>query len=1118
MSKKYKNIMKKKFNYPDPDDSDIIGKLYNKREFYYNKIGVKPNLNNFNELEEYRENMCNKKVQGIYSHQALLSNFINPKTPYNGLLMFHGTGTGKTCGAVSIAENFKDMVKKYNTKIYILTAGPLVKENWKNEIINRCTNGIYLRQNTSLDNKVSSKKNAISQVLQYYKFLSYRSFYRKVLGEKIYDKTIIANNKPKKIYKKDTEGKYERDISIDRIYNLDNCILICDEAHNLTGSNKPYNWYGESVKYIKKKSKNLRIILLSATPMKNLALDILPLINLLRPINDPILKDKIFTNTDRNYEIQFKEGGKEYFKKMCKGYISYLRGDDPTTMAIRNEKGTVPKNLIFTKLIQCKMHPFQETAYLKTVAYAKEKKIDALDRKSEAVANMAIPSLSSNKKDIGFLSGREGINKIKNQIRDDYDILNKLIGKKFKIKNSSHLLKLSDNSKNISGDILKFDNLQIFSTKFYEVLKNVNQLFHNKKGTRTAFIYSNLVKVGIELFSEILLVNGYLEFQEDIKKYNITNDTIDYKYGIKYKDYIKKYSKESFYPATFILVTGKSSDDILDMQQEDKLQVIINTFNNLNNKNGKYIKLVLGSRVMNEGISLTNIKEVHLLDVYFNLNRTDQVIGRAIRNCSHFNLMDKNNVFPKVDVYKYAVTLNNKNMSSEEIMYKKAELKYLLVKKVERLLKEVSIDCGLNRNGNIFNEELKKYKNCEKGKNTCPQICDFMDCNFKCDSKLLNLKYYDSKNNKYKNIDKDKLDYTTFDYSLSKNEINNAKKKIKELYHINYVYKLDQILDYVKKSYYGEKEDLFDEHFVYIALNDMIPITESDFNVFSDVIIDKFNRDGYLIYINGYYIYQPFMYNEDVPMHYRSKYSNKIYNNLSIKDYLENSNLLGNIKTFTETSKEIKGKNDSYYKFNIEYYNKRKEFKYVGIIDVESDKKKYNSSNIKDIFKIREKRNTSNDKKRGTGIPSLTGAVCFSSKSKEYLVGIAKSINLKINGKIKREILCDQIKERLLILEKYSIDSKKKTYAIIPTNHKKYKFPYNLEDRMEYILNNIKMNANTKINSNKKIEKFKEGEFKNNPKKIIILINNNKELLKIKNKLVNLGGILVKGKWEFNID
>jgi hypothetical protein len=1116
MSKKYKDIMKKNFNYPETNDPDILGKLYNKREFYYNKIAEKPDLNNYKELEEYRENTCNKTVSGIYPHQALLSNFINPKTPYNGLLVFHGTGTGKTCAAVAIAENFKQMVQKYNTKIYILTAGPLVKENWKNEIINRCTNGIYLKENTSLGDKVNSKKNAMSQVLQYYKFLSYRSFYRKVLGEKIYDKTIVENNKPKKIYKKGSDGSFERDISIDRIYNLDNSILICDEAHNLTGSNKPYNWYGESVKYIKKKSKNLRIILLSATPMKNLALDILPLINLLRPLKDPVLKDKIFTNTDRNYEIKFKEGGKEYFKKMCKGYISYLRGDDPTTMAIRNEIGTVPKNLIFTKLIQCNMHPFQEDAYTKTVAYAKEKKIDALDRKSEAVANLAIPGLNSSKKKITFLSGRDGINKIRNQLKDDYELLNKLISSKFKIKNTNNLLKLSENNKSINGDILKHENLKIFSTKFYEVLNNLNKLFHNKKGTRTAFIYSNLVKVGIELFSEILLANGYLQFEEDTKKYIIKNDTIDYKYGLKHKDYIKKYSKDSFKPATFILITGKASDDILDMQQEDKLQVIINTFNHISNKDGKHIKFVLGSRVMNEGISLKHVKEVHLLDVYFNLNRTDQVIGRAIRNCSHYNLMNKDNVFPTVDVFKYVVSLSKNEMSSEELMYKKAEYKYLLVKQVERLLKEVSIDCPLNRSGNIFKEELKKFKNCDKGKNTCPQICDYMDCNFKCDSKILNMKYYDSKTNKYKNIKKDNLDYTTFDYSLSKNEINNAKKLIKELYHINYVYKLDQILEYVKKSYTGEKKDLFDEHFVYISLDDMIPLTESDFNNFKDIIVDKFNRDGYIIYVNGYYIYQPFMYNEDVPMYYRSNYNNKIYNKLNMKDYLQNSNLLGNIKISDDNTKNTNEKNESYYQFDIEYYNNRKEFKYVGIIDSESDKIKYTQTTIKDIFKIREKRNKQNEKKRGTGIPSITGAVCFSSKSKEYLEGIAKSINLKLNEKIKRQSLCDLIKERLLILEKYS--SNKKTYTMIPMNHNKYQFPYNLEDRMEYILNFVKLNTITKVKSKKTVIKFKDGEFKGSPEKIILIIDNNKNILKLKKILLNYKGILKKNKWEFILE
>ena len=71
----------------------------------------------------------------LYTHQSFLSNFINPSTPYKGLLIFHGVGTGKTGTAISIAENFKDIVKKYNAKINILVTGPLLKENWKNEIV-----------------------------------------------------------------------------------------------------------------------------------------------------------------------------------------------------------------------------------------------------------------------------------------------------------------------------------------------------------------------------------------------------------------------------------------------------------------------------------------------------------------------------------------------------------------------------------------------------------------------------------------------------------------------------------------------------------------------------------------------------------------------------------------------------------------------------------------------------------------------------------------------------------------------------------------------------------------------------------------------------------------------
>ena len=44
-------------------------------------------------------------------------------------------------------------------------------------------------------------------------------------------------------------------------------------------------------------------------------------------------------------------------------------------------------------------------------------------------------------------------------------------------------------------------------------------------------------------------------------------------------------------------------------------------------------------------------------------------------------------------------------------MYKKAEDKYLLIKKLERAMKEVAIDCPLNVYGNMFKEEIEKYKN-----------------------------------------------------------------------------------------------------------------------------------------------------------------------------------------------------------------------------------------------------------------------------------------------------------------------------------------------------------------------------------------------------------------------
>ena len=53
---------------------------------------------------------------------------------------------------------------------------------------------------------------------------------------------------------------------------------------------------------------------------------------------------------------------------------------------------------------------------------------------------------------------------------------------------------------------------------------------------------------------------------------------------------------------------------------------------------------------MNEGVTLENTREVHILDVHYNLGKVDQVIGRAIRQCKHQNVITDNYRYV---IYKY---------------------------------------------------------------------------------------------------------------------------------------------------------------------------------------------------------------------------------------------------------------------------------------------------------------------------------------------------------------------------------------------------------------------------------------------------------------------------------
>jgi superfamily II DNA or RNA helicase len=1052
--------------YPSPSDPNFQLAIYLKREFQIHRLPERKPITNYQDLKDYRDKKCSGEVK-LSETQVLLSNFINPNTPYKGILIFHGTGVGKTCAAVSIAEKFKPMVEKYGTRIHVLVHGPLNKQSFINEIL-KCSGETYFsafRDNTLvMDEEIEKKirKNAITLVSQYYRIMSYSSFYKRVLGERIKEK-VITGNKVKITNRRTETGEIERDISIDRIYDLNNGLLIIDEAHNVQD-----NEWGDAVKKIIENSTNLRVVLMSATPAKNLAGDIIDLINFLRPKDSQIQKDKVFTSK-KNSDMEFKQGGREYLRKMVRGYVSYLRGNDPLTFAERVDMGEIPPGLDFTRVTRCFMYPFQLKIYNSI-----EFDIDSLYRTSHDISNFVFPGLSKNGKDIEGYYGIEGMAHIRSQLKTNGDALRKKIAStilaEYSIKDVSNLLYLKENGKIISGDIFKQEYLKHFSIKFYEALKKINETVYGKRDPGLIFVFTNLVQVGVVIFREVLENNGYLEYQENYSDYNIQPDTRCYFCEYTYENHShlpKDIPKHKFHPATFISITGKT-EDTAEQIPEEKMLFLRNVFNNPENKDGKFVKIILGSTVMNEGITLKNIKEIHILDVRFTLTRTDQTIGRGIRFCTHYDLITEDNPFPKVEIYKYVISLKGK-LSSEEELYRKAEKKYLLIKETERILQEEAIDCPLNMGGNIFQEELDKYQNCGTKDKPCPAICGYLPCVYKCGDKLLNSKYYDPNRHIYRKVAKSDMDYSTYSNVLAREEIDQVKSIIKEMFYLEHVYTLEDILEYAKRKYPPEKLDMFDDYYVYQALDELIPITNNDFNNFHDTITDKFNRPGYLIYRSKYYIFQPFNENENLPMYYRRNYDIVVVNNLGIKNYLQSRE---EYKNYREKNKKVESVfpiHNKKYNYDINYYDSREEFEYVGIIDREAARKKTGKETINDVFKIRQKRPKILEKKRETGVASFLGSVCAISKQKNILIDIAKSLKLNVSEDNSRIDICEVIKNRLYDLEKYGTSEKKNkmTYLIIPTNHadvKKYPWPLNLEDRIKFILNEIQQETKMKLN------------------------------------------------------
>jgi len=156
----------------------------------------------------------------------------------------------------------------------------------------------------------------------------------------------------------------------------------------------------------------------------------------------------------------------------------------------------------------------------------------------------------------------------------------------------------------------------------------------------------------------------------------------------------------------------------------------------------------------------------------------------------------------------------------------------------------------------------------------------------------------------------------------------------------------------------------------------------------------------------------------------------------------------------------------------------------------------------------------------------MKGAVCTTAKDKKELIKLLKKMpnvtekEMEKFKTIKRNKMCDILKDKLLELEKYSTGKNNMTYVIIPANHPTFKFPLNLQDRIEHIKNNVKKLSSVQVDFN--VEKKDNGTFNNVTKKEYVWyklsFKNSKYFDAHHKTIIDLGGKLESNNWNFIID
>ena len=751
------------------------------------------------EEDDKDEDVClrqtNPNTRELFSYQKLVRDYLLMETPYRGLLLYHGLGSGKTCTSIAVAESLLS-----TKKVYVLLPASLQK-NYKGEI-RKCGDPIYVveqhwEQRTihTPEEKAAAKATGLSDEfldknMRYFVNVSEKPPNFKMLS--VPTQRVIRDQIDDLIDSRFHFINYDgiSAVNVDKIlppdepHMFDNTVVIIDEAHNLIGGVVNDRDIKRKLYDRIYKAKNCKVVALSGTPVINRPNEIAFMMNLLKgPIEritvpmkatvtwdekgllkffkeltdvdtvefNSVKRSVMLTRNPPQFESMYSEAGERNAVKFKKDmpferditkWVATWKNKFETTFG-GNQLGD-PETFLVEEL-ECLPSKFEEFMALFVEGLTVknpvlfQRRIQGLVSYYKGADERVLPKRLDEEKtlvkvpfsDEQFLRytearfveiQRESKKGRKPDLNEEFGSFRMTSRLACNYSIPPELKKTLDENTNEESDLEKPDilaalkaspekyltkeALKIYSPKMLEILTD---LLKNIGDMKNQFIYSQYLSLeGLGVFAAVLEHNGF-------QQYKIKKSAAGWEEDPEMKKGV---------PAYAMFVGGNEEERELYRQIFN--ESYNDTFPQTLKDSIKEHKLCvfMASKAGAEGITLANVRNVYIMEPYWNPARIDQVIGRAIRICSHAKLPVNDrtvtvklymSVFTKEQATKTEGTIvpirrndtvlkryegdtpQEVFMSSDEFLYEVAFEKSRIIKQISHLLKQSAVDCEIHR-------------------------------------------------------------------------------------------------------------------------------------------------------------------------------------------------------------------------------------------------------------------------------------------------------------------------------------------------------------------------------------------------------------------------------------